>query len=186
MNRVIGGHRKGDTKMSYRKYRSESRRLKYWDYSTPGGYFVTMCTNLRRPFFGEIDNCDMCLSPAGEIVKEEWEKTAYMRETVELDEYVIMPNHIHGIIILKQVVGTPRWGVQKSEETKSDSLGLIIGQFKSVCTRRIRADCARDFAWQTRFYDHVIRDETDLQRIRQYIRDNPGKWELDKYYCREK
>jgi putative transposase len=171
--------------MSHGKYRPESRRLKSWDYSTPGGYFVTICMHLRKPFFGMIKNLEMHLSPLGEIVKEEWEKTASIRASVEIDEYVIMPNHLHGIIIIREVVGTPRWGVQKSEETKSDSLGLIIGQFKSACTRRIRADLAKDFAWQSRFYDHVIRDETDLQRIREYIRDNPKKWEMDKYYYRE-
>jgi REP element-mobilizing transposase RayT len=66
---------------------------------------------------------------------------------------------------------------------KSDSLGTIIGQFKSACTRRIRADHANDFAWQSRFYDHIVRDDMDLHRIRDYIRDNPMKWEMDKYYC---
>ena len=121
----------------------------------------------------------MQLSPSGEIVKEEWEKTASMCETVELDEYVIMPNHLHGIIILNQIVGT---GVQGSEETKSDSLGTIIGQFKSSCTRRIRSNYVNDFTWQSRFYDHVIRDDMDLQRIRNYIRENPAKWALDEYY----
>ena len=75
-------------------------------------------------------------------------------------------------------------GVQKSEETKSDSLGLIIGQFKSTCTRRIRASYTRDFAWQSSYYDHVIQDEIDLQRIREYIRENPLKWEMDKYNYR--
>ncbi|UCF60839.1 MAG: hypothetical protein JSV37_13940 [Anaerolineaceae bacterium] len=171
--------------MSYRKFKSESRRLRHWDYSTPGGYFVTICTHLMKPFFGMNENGEMHLSSIGEIVAQEWVKTAFLRESVELDEYVIMPNHLHGIIILKQVVETPRRGVLKSGDSKSDTLGTIIGQFKSACTRRIRADCVRDFAWQSRFYDHVIRDETDLQRIRQYIRDNPGKWELDKYYCGE-
>lgn len=163
-------------------YQNQSRRLRHWDYSTPGGYFVTICTHLREPFFGEIDNGEMCLTPTGEIVKEEWERSVSLRKSVDLDEYVIMPNHFHGIIILKQAVGT---GVQRSEETKSLSLGTIIGQFKSACTRRIRANLDKDFAWQSRFYDHVIRDEIDLQRIRQYIRENPLKWELDKYYYGE-
>jgi REP element-mobilizing transposase RayT len=113
-------------------------------------------------------------------------KTASLRKSVELDEYVVMPNHLHGIIILKQVVETTRRGVLTPVDINPDTLGTIIGQFKSACTRRIRADYTRDFAWQSRFYDHVIWDETDLRRIRQYIRDHPVKWEMDKYYCMEK
>jgi putative transposase len=163
-------------------YQDQSRRLKHWDYSTPGGYYVTICTQQRRLFFGTIEKNELNLSPVGEIVTQEWLKTASLRESVELDEFVVMPNHFHGIIFLKQVVGT---GVQKSEETKLISLGLIISQFKSACTRRIRANFVKDFAWQSRFYDHVIRDEIDLQRIRIYIRDNPMKWALDKYYCKD-
>ena len=166
------------------KYRSQSRRLRHWDYSTSGGYFVTICTHLRKPFLGKIENDEMHLSALGKIVAQEWVKTAVLRESVELDEYVVMPNHLHGIIILKPVE-TPRRGVIKSGEIKVNTIGTIIGQFKAACTRRIRAGHTRDFTWQSRFYDHVIRDETDLQRIRKYIRDNPKKWALDKYYCRE-
>ena len=140
---------------------------------------------MRKSFFGTIENGETYLSPLGEIIVQEWEKTALLRESVELDEYVVMPNHLHGIIILKQVVETPRWGVLKWGNSKSDTLGTIIGQFKSACTRRIRANYDMDFAWQSRFYDHVIRDEIDLQRIRKYIHDNPVKWEMDKYYYRE-
>jgi putative transposase len=160
-------------------YQNQSRRLRHWDYSTSGGYFVTICTHLRKPFFGTIEDGELFLSPIGEVVSQEWIKTASLRESVELDEYVIMPNHVHGIIILKSVVGT---GVQRSEEMKSVSLGMIIGQFKSACTRRIRAENNKSFTWQSRFYDHVIRDEIDLQRIRKYIRENPLKWVLDDYY----
>ena len=186
MNRVIVKHGKGDLRMSYGKYRSQSRRLKNWDYSTPGGYFVTICTHLGKPYFGTVENGEIHLSPIGEILVEEWVKTSSLRESVELDEYVVMPNHLHGIIILKQVVETPRRGVLTPVDVNPDTLGTIIGQFKSACTRRIRADYTRDFAWQARFYDHVIRDDVDLQRIREYIRVNPVKWEMDKYYCKEK
>lgn len=164
-------------------YIDQSRRLRNWDYSSPGGYFITICTHRRSPFFGTIENCEVYLSPMGEIVKEEWEKTASLRAAVDIDEYVIMPNHIHDIIVLKSVVGTPRCGVHNAKGTKSDSLGTIIGQFKSACTRRIRVVCDQQFAWQSRFYGHIIRDDTDLHRIRNYIRENPIKWELDRYYC---
>lgn len=170
---------------SNRQFRNQSRRLKNWDYTSPSGYFVTICTHLRKPYFGNINNDKMHFSPIGQIVDQEWVKTGSLRESVELNEYVIMPNHVHGIIFLKSFVGTPRWGVQMSKNKGTDSLGLIIGQFKSACTRRIRAEFRSDFAWQARYYDHVIRDQIDLQRIREYIRDNPLKWALDEYYSAE-
>lgn len=171
--------------MPYGKYKSHSRRLRHWDYSTPGGYFVTICTHLRKPFFGTIEDDEMNLSPIGEIIDQEWEKTAILREAVELDEYAIMPNHLHGIIMIKPLVETPQRGVSVSEDMKAVTLGTIISQFKSACTRRIQAVCKSNFAWQSRFYDHIIRDDIDLRRIRKYIQENPRKWELDKYYCRQ-
>ncbi len=173
-------------KKSHRYYRDESRRLESWDYSTPGGYFVTICSHLKRPYFGKITNGKLCLSSIGKIVAEEWEKTGTLRKNVKLDEYTIMPNHLHGIIILQESVGTPRRGVHKNSTLRSDSLGSIVGQFKSACTRRIRSTFNKEFAWQSRYYDHIIRDENDLFRIIKYVRENPSKWALDKYYLEEK
>jgi REP element-mobilizing transposase RayT len=128
----------------------------------------------------------MKLSTTGEIVTEEWEKTGSLRKNVELDEYIIMPNHLHGIIVLHKIVGTLRRGVHKSDRLIADSLGSIIGQFKGACTRRIRANGKMDFAWQPRYFDHIIRNEIDLHRIRKYIHENPSKWTLDTYYYVEK
>jgi REP element-mobilizing transposase RayT len=167
-------------------YRDESRRLKSWDYSTPGGYFVTICTKKHRALFGRIENGNVQLSSVGKVIAQEWEKTGDLRSNVMLDEYIIMPNHLHGIIFLQESVGTPRRGVHKTGTLKSDSLGSIIGQFKSACTRRIRASANKDFAWQASFFDHIIRSDIDLQRIRKYISENPAKWTLDKYYYVEK
>ena len=101
-----------------------------------------------------------------------------------------MPNHFHGIPIIKDVE-TSRRDVSNIKETgqrpvstqlKPDSLGSIIGQFKSICTKRIHKLGYKQFHWQPRFYDHIIRNETDLRRIRNYIQNNPLKWELDEYY----
>jgi len=132
----------------------------------------------------------MILKDVGKIVDEEWNKTKEIRKKVDLDYYVIMPNHFHGIIIINNVE-TSRWDVLKGKETghrpvstqlQPNSLGSIIGQFKSVCTKQIHLSGNATFKWQSRFYDHIIRNENDLRRIRTYIQNNPLKWEIDKYY----
>ena len=174
------------------RYRVESSRLKGWDYTSVGYYFVTICTRNRECYLGNVVDGVMRLSPAGKIVDEEWQKTAVIRENVTLDEWVVMPNHLHGIIVINS--NTPHRGVSTDgtehcrdvpmarldvARIHKDSLGAIIGQFKSVCTKRIwTAD--HDFAWQSRFYDEIIRDERSLETIREYIRNNPMQWHLDK------
>jgi len=190
------------------KYRIESTRLPGWDSSAPGWYFVTICTDQRLMFFGEIVDGQMRLSPAGQIVAEEWLRTPEVRSNVVLDEWVIMPNHVHGIIVIlpreSVAVRVPQGDVavetfrrnvstavpftpprqdepaQPIAGLRPHTLGAIINQIKSVCTKRIWASGATDFAWQARFYDHIIRDEGSLARIRQYSRDNPERWERDR------
>ena len=193
------------------KYRIESMRLKGWDYAATGWYFVTLCTRGRECFFGDVVDGEMHLSAVGDIAAEEWQKTAIIRPNVELDQWVVMPNHIHGIIVIKRaavetfrgnvsvegnvsVAGnasdpteatphreeTPHRGVSTKARLKSGSVGAILGQFKSVCTKRIWAAGFLAFDWQPRFFDHIIRDESSLKDIRQYIVDNPAKWERDK------
>ena len=191
------------------KYRIPSTRLRGWDYASAGLYFVTICVKNRVPYLADIVEGTVRLSPIGEIVAEEWQKTAQIRTNVIVDAWVVMPDHLHGIIGItgtahddadthddvnvsrdvvetprRVVVETPRRGVSTtttaaSAAWKSGSLGAIIGQFKSVCTKRIWAAGYRDFAWQERFYDHIIRNERDADRIRAYIANNPARWELD-------
>ncbi len=165
------------------KYRIESARLPGWDYAAAGWYFVTICTRERRCCFGDVVKGEMHLSIVGHIVAEEWIKTKQVRSGVKLDQWVIMPNHLHGIVVLEgskplRIVETPRRGV--STGWKANSLGAIIEQFKSSCTKRIWAAGRQDFSWHPRFYDHIIRDERSLHDIREYIINNPLKWELDK------
>src|ERR671933_2524016 len=188
------------------KYRIESARCPNWDYTSNGYYFVTICTQNREDFFGDVVADRMQLSPVGKIVAEEWQKTAQIRSYIELDEWVIMPNHLHGIIMIKNqppppLVETPRCGISQQatfhpEETfqrnvstttrtaksrlKPKSLGSIIGQIKTACTKRIWEAGFDDFEWQNRFYDHIIRDDESVHYIREYILNNPLKWELDK------
>ncbi len=168
------------------RYRIESARLASWDYSSPGWYFVTVCTKNKENFFGDVVCGEMCLSKAGKIVSEEWRKTEIIRSNVALDEWVIMPNHIHGILVILEReinVETPRRGVSPISKWKPGTLGTIINQFKSISTKRIRRAGVTAFAWQPRFYDHIVRNENALSRIRTYIQNNPQKWEYDKYYC---
>ncbi len=174
------------------KYRIESTRLQGWDYSRAGLYFVTICTHDRAHFFGEISAGEMQLSPIGEMVVEEWQKTPRVRPNVELDAWVVMPNHLHGIVVItcqvsmsEPTVETARRAVSTNPNAPTarlqpNSLGAIIGQFKSICTKRIWTAGFRHFAWQTRFYDHIIRDEKSLHKIREYIINNVGRWEQDK------
>ncbi|MDH4359513.1 MAG: transposase [Nitrospirota bacterium] len=164
------------------RYRSHSIRLPWWDYSQAGWYFVTICTQDRQCVLGEIVEGSVVLSQAGLIVEEEWRRTATVRQRVGLDEWVIMPNHLHGILVIN---GGPGMTSHRDVSTKSrltaHSLGAIIGQFKSVCTKRIRGSGFHQFAWQSSFYEHIIRDEPSLGIIRQYIFENPAKWKLDKH-----
>jgi len=156
------------------KYKIKSVRLKGYDYSQNGMYFITICTKDRKEFFGEIVNGEMKLNEIGETVKKEWLQTPIIRPNIFLDEWIVMPNHIHGIIEIKNVE-TPRWGV-----SKPDSLGSIINQIKSICTKKIWKSGYPDFAWQSRFYDHIIRNDESLNKIKEYIRINPQKWEEDR------
>lgn len=176
------------------RYRIESARLRGWDYSADGYYFITVCTKNRECFLGRIENGKMLPSPAGKVVEEEWKRTEQVRTDVRLDAWIMMPNHVHGIVILqnrtgKSSVETPRWGVSvgrgvsftKDAKAKlhAGSLGAVIGQFKSVSTKRIRAAGVHDFAWQPRFYDRIIRDENAWAEIQTYILNNPDAWEED-------
>jgi REP element-mobilizing transposase RayT len=157
------------------KYRVETTRLKNWNYASAGWYFVTLYTQNREPFFGEVKEGEVMLSPIGEIVAEEWVKAETLRSNVGLDEWIVMPNHVHGIIVLTHTLTPPN-----KSGLKANSISSIVGQFKAACTKRIWATGLKAFAWQTRFYDEIIRSEKQLTHTRQYIANNPLKWELDK------
>jgi REP element-mobilizing transposase RayT len=169
-----------------------SIRLNEYDYSQPGWYYITICTDNKISLFGQISNGKMILNEYGKIVEEEWLKTKKIRKNVDLDYYCIMPNHIHGIIIIEyQIqntggrdpvhVGATR---RVAPTLQPDSLGSIIGQFKSVSTKQINKIniTTGKSIWQRNYYEHIIRNETDLYYIRNYIQNNPLKWEMDELY----
>ena len=148
-------------------------RLDYYDYSLPGGYFFTACTSGFRQIFARLRNDEFRLSRFGRVVWETWQGLPEHFPRVELDEFVVMPNHIHGILILHPV---------KSGE-KLSSLIHVLASLKSFSSQRINVlrGTNQPAIWQRSYRDRVIRPEEDLNDYRQYIRDNPRKWELDEY-----
>jgi len=166
------------------KYRIDSTRLKEWDYSTPWWYFVTICTTNFQNWFGEIKKGKMILNDLGRIVEEEWLKTIEIRSNVDLDYYVIMPNHFHGIPIIKgtEIASSVETHRDASLRIVKNNLSDIIRGFKGSVKKRILTLGYEQFQWQSRYYDHIIRNEADLRRIRNYIQNNPLKWEMDECY----
>jgi putative transposase len=167
-----------------------SIRLKGFDYSSPGKYFVTICTLNRESLFGEIREGKMILSAAGEIVSREWQHTPMVRSRIELGAFVIMPNHLHGIIFIcmrrgdsldrPNVNGDENRATRRVAPTlKPKTIGAIIGQFKSISTKGIRESVYPGFYWQRNYYEHIIRDKMELGQIRKYILDNPSNWDED-------
>jgi REP element-mobilizing transposase RayT len=154
-----------------------SIRLGAHDYRAGGAYFVTVCTLRRRRLFGRIAGGVLRPSAAGEIVAEEWERTAVLRSGVALDALVVMPDHVHGILVLE-----PGSLAEPSGRTLAGgSVGAIVAQFKAACARRINLARATPGAavWQRGYYERIVRGPDALPRIRGYIIDNPHRWWLD-------
>ncbi len=155
-------------------YRIESTRLKDWDYSTPWWYYVTINTKNHHDYFGEIIDGKLILNPLGKIADLFWNEIPNHYKNAELDYYVIMPIHIHGIIIINYTAVTRHASSPQKNLTLSD----IIGSFKSAVTKRIHETGYQNFSWQPRFYDRIIRNGKELYNVRNYIEQNPIKWEL--------
>ncbi|GAB4457170.1 MAG: transposase [Anaerolineales bacterium] len=167
-----------------------SIRLKEYDYTQNGAYFVTIVTHQREHLFGRVVNGVMRLNEWGEIARREWFKTAELRPYVALfeDEFVVMPNHTHGIIwnvgALRRNARTGAGAADERPHVDAGSLGAIVRAYKSAVTYAINA--AREtrgmVVWQRNYYEHIIRNEADLNRIRNYIINNPLKWADDNLY----
>ncbi len=172
-------------------------RLKNYDYSQDGYYFVTICVKNKTEHFGEIINGKMILNEYGEIAKKQWLWIAEQYDYVKLDEWIIMLNHLHGILIIEndiKNIGTNRVGCvgagrdlplrrpqrhdQQTQKTKP--LSELIGAFKTTSSNLIHQNSLSEFQWQRNYYDRIIRNEKELDKIRKYIFENPLKWELDK------
>jgi putative transposase len=175
------------------KYRVEAARLRGWDYTSAGWYFVTICTHNRECVFGRVVDGDVELSPLGEIACQYWVEIPAHNPGVEIDVFTIMPNHTHGIIVIPErpvetFHGTSLHGTSLPSDPmsaispKAGSLSATVRSYKSAVTRWAGLNGYDSFAWQSRFHDHIIRDEPELNRIRRYIHDNPLKWTLDDLY----
>ena len=170
------------------KYKDKKQyRRRNYDYSQNGSYFITICTADREMFFGDINDGKIELSEIGWIAEKFWQEIPSHFLGVNLDEYVIMPNHIHGVIEINKSdpVGTGHCPVptvgSKFGHVTPKSLSTIVGSYKSIVTKEINLHIQNSgFAWQLRFHDRIIRDEGELNRIREYIESNPSNWESDR------
>jgi REP element-mobilizing transposase RayT len=161
--------------------RKTSPRLRGYDYGSTGYYFITICTSERLPRFGSIEKGLMVLNKSGEIVQSAWLELPDHYPNLSLDEFVIMPNHLHAITILENTRRDRFINLSLQKPAKIHGLSEIIRGFKTWSARRVN-ELDKSLGvplWQRSFYDHVIRDEKDLQRVREYIHDNPLKWEED-------
>ncbi len=184
--------------------RRKSIRLNRWDYRAPAAYFVTICTHDRVPLFGRVVDGEMVLNAFGEIVWEEWFRSAEIRAEIELfpDEFVVMPNHIHGIVWIVETddgtghrddavevhgrapnVGATGRSPLQPRGPAPRSLGSFIAGFKSAVTKRLNVlrNTPGAPVWQRNYYEHIIRTARALNAIRRYIADNPLRWHLDRY-----
>ncbi len=172
--------------MKVRREKKKQRRtirLSGYDYSRPGEYFITICTQNRFCLFGEVVNGSMILNKYGQIAKNEWIKTAEIRDNVVLDVFIIMPNHVHGIIrIINKISIHDQNQQNKNESNKfrspSKTIGAIIRGYKSAVTTKINTvdRLPGRKIWQRNYYEHIIRNEQELKRIREYIIQNPMNW----------
>ncbi len=181
------------------KYRNESTRLQNWDYSSNAAYFITICTKDREHFFGEIKNEKMQVSPVGTIAHVLWFEIKNHAKNIELGEFVVMPNHVHGILILngKIAVGGRDVACNVPTETEStnhlkneqmaaispkpNTVSSIIRSYKSAVTKYCN-QLELPFAWQPRYHDHIIRNNASFQRISEYIINNPKNWSKDQFH----
>ncbi len=185
------------------KYRIPSARLQSWDYGSNGMYFITICTGGRRRFFGEIVKGKMMLSHVGILADVLWYEIKNHGKNVELAEFVVMPNHIHGILILdnlhhlgrdKAYLVSTTNNVTNTTNAKTNPIGRdrfqnqgkntissIVGGYKSAVTKHAHR-LGFDFYWQSRFHDHIIRNEQSYLQIAEYVINNPRNWRDDCFY----
>ncbi len=175
-------------------------RLKDFDYSSAGACFITICTKNRGNFFWKIVNNEMILNEVGEIAENVWQEIPRNFNNVELGEFIVMPNHIHGNLVIKENVGASIYGAQslkkdainrapakggfagKNNPMGKKSLGEIIRWHKGRCSFEIRKNQRDWFSWQRNYYEHIIRDNKSWQKIQDYIIFNPKNWEKDENF----
>ena len=162
-----------------------SLRIKDYDYTQSGAYFITVCTYNRECILGSINHSEVILTNYGQFVREEWLRTTSFRNGVTLDIFIVMPNHFHGIIIIDDL-GTRHRAPTTEQFGKptSNSIPAIIRGFKSAVTNQINSHRHTSGfpVWQRNYYEHVIRNDNELNAIREYIQYNPENWEKDEEF----
>jgi REP element-mobilizing transposase RayT len=179
------------------RHHRRSIRLKGYDYARSGAYFVTVCAQGRTCLFGEVVNGVMRANNAGRMLEAVWDDLPVFYRGVDIDAFAVMPNHIHGIIVLVGAAprgrpgigadGRPDSGQAQGPAPTGLSLGEVVRRFKTMTTKRY-ADGVENLGWpafpgrlwQRNYYEHVIRDDESLDRIRRYIVDNPARWAVDR------
>ena len=189
------------------KYRIASARAQWWNYGWNGAYFVTICTENRACFFGEINGGKMCLSRTGVVADIIWHQIPHHAPFVELGDFVVMPNHVHGILILDKpnIVAQPVDGSGRDVacnvstpplpepeppspknqrmaaiSPRAQTLSAIVRSYKSAVTRHANR-LGLEHGWQARFHDRIIRNDAEYQRISDYIVANPENWQGDRF-----
>ena len=167
------------TTFNPKTHHRRSIRLKGYDYSQARLYFITICTQNQECLFGDISHGEMVLNDVGIMVKNEWLKLKNRYQNLDLHEYIVMPNHFHGIIQI----------VANGQKIRTPTVGDMIGAFKSLVTnkyiRNVKHNNWQRFngkLWQRNYYEHIVRDEKSFLQIAQYIETNPLKWQDDKYH----
>jgi putative transposase len=154
-------------------------RLPYFNYASTAYYFVTICTKERQYYFGTIRNSEPQLSDIGKIAQECLNNLPLKLSYVTVDESIIMPNHIHAIVFINNPEKERTLSESKFQPEKR-SLSLVVRNFKSTVTLLVRRNIGMMDIWQARFYDRIVRNDDELDRMRTYIRNNPAQWETDK------
>lgn len=170
------------------QFKTESIRLKTWDYTNSWWYFVTINTKNHQEFFGVVKNGTMILNDVGEIAEKYWLEIPIHFPFVELDSFIIMPNHSHGVLILNDhrkdvACNVSTQGINEKFSKlspKKYSLSTVVRSYKSAITKWCNVNNHKSFTWQPRFFERIIRNEKELYNIRKYIEQNPLKWEIEK------
>ncbi len=149
-----------------------------YDYSRQGAYFITICTRERELWLGETIEHEVMLSASGRIATTTWSSLPDRFVEIALDAFVIMPNHVHGILVIKgsEFIAP---ATTSSDSSRTPNLGEIVRTFKAASTSLIRGAGDTGFAWQSNYYEHIIRNEAEMLRIRAYIQADPSNWKED-------
>ena len=170
------------------RHRRRSLRLRGYDYSSQGAYFITICTYQRDCLFGKVENGKMQLSSSGQIAEDCWKQVPMHSPNIELSEFIVMPNHLHGIVVVQHTTTWHRLDASSAatfgKMMKPNALSTIVRSFKSATTRNINIlrGAFGIPVWQRNYYDHIIRDAITYQRIEHYIRNNPSSWQQDQLH----